>query len=84
MDILLEIRKERLMRFLATEFRADGEYGVTVHASNWAEADRICIENGWRLDGEIGAVIPATDTFGQKQADEMVEAANESNRMVKQ
>lgn len=34
------------MKFLATEFRRDGEYGVTVHASNWAEADRICAENG--------------------------------------
>jgi hypothetical protein len=72
------------MKFLATEFRPDGEYGVTVHAANWADADRICIENGWRLDGEIGAIVPATDTFGQKQADEMIDAANEAKQAVKQ
>jgi hypothetical protein len=72
------------MKFLATEFRADGEYGKYIYADDWDAAQAVCEQHGWRLDGEIGAIIPASDTFGQKQADEMIGAANEANRAVKQ
>lgn len=72
------------MKFLATEFRPDGEYAVHIDASNWAEADRICAESGWRLDGEIGAIIPASDTFGRTEADQILADLETSNRTVKQ
>lgn len=46
------------MKFVATEFRDDGQYGVQLEADNWAEAARVCDREGWRLDGELMAIIP--------------------------
>lgn len=74
-----------MMRFCATEIRSDGQqYGVDFNAPSWAEADRICIENGWTLDGELHYIIPASADFGHKEADELVSVLNEAEAATKQ
>ena len=70
-------------RYLATRFEMDGEYGETVFAPSWEAAEKVCNANDWRLDGEVGAVIPASDNFGEEEAQAMVDALNESADSVK-
>lgn len=78
-------KTEDVMKFVATEIRPDGKpYGVTVEASSWDEARSICEREGWTLDGELMAVIPATETFGHKEADEMVAAMADAETATKQ
>lgn len=47
------------MRYAATRFESDGMYAETFTANSWAEAETICEENGWRLDGDNAQVIKA-------------------------
>ena len=73
------------MKFIGTEIRQDGKpYGVTFDAEDWEEARCICNDNGWFLDGELHAVIPASAAFGAREADALVAALNEAERAVKQ
>lgn len=72
------------MKFLATEFRREGEFSVELEAADWAEAEARCEREGWRLDGELTAVIPASDSFGQAEADALVQAMNEAEGATKQ
>ena len=43
--------------FVATDFREiDGRertFGVQLKADDWSDAERICDQEGWRLDGEL-------------------------------
>ena len=67
------------MKFCGTELRPDGyEYAVEFEAADWAEAEKVCNENGWNLDGELVASIEATDEFGMKEADQLIEALSEA------
>ena len=50
------------MKFVATRHEPDGKYGETLDASDWAEAERICAEKGWDLDGQLVQTIPANQT----------------------
>lgn len=65
------------MKFLATEYRSDGAYSVHVYADSWEGAEAICEENGWTLDGEIFAEIPASEAFGEKEANELIATLTE-------
>lgn len=53
------------MIFVATEFCDDRTFGVDFAASDWTEAEDICERNGWRLDGELIAVLDDADDAGQ-------------------
>lgn len=73
------------MKFVATELRSDGKkYGVDFEAANWGEAEKVCEENGWTLDGELHFTIPASEAFGHKEADEMIAALDEREEATKQ
>lgn len=66
------------MRFCARELRSDGhQYGLDFEAGDWSEAEQICSENGWTLDGELHFVIPASEGFSHDQADELIAVLNE-------
>jgi hypothetical protein len=52
-------------------------YGVDFDAPSWAEAERVCEENGWSLRGELKFIVPWSESFGKEQADEMIAALNE-------
>lgn len=41
------------MKYLATRYEADGEYGEEFEAASMAEAEERCRANGWLLDGEL-------------------------------
>lgn len=73
-----------MMHFLATEYRADGEYGVSFEAPTQGDAARICNERGWALSGQVAAVIPASPAFGHAEADSLVADLNEAERATKQ
>lgn len=59
-----------------TEIRSDGVYGRAIKADTREEAMAIADEEGWTLEGEIAAVIPA-DQISSEQADEIINAMNE-------
>lgn len=41
--------------YAATDYRPDGFYGVTIQADTWAEAERLCDERGYTLEGKLYA-----------------------------
>ena len=45
------------MRYAATRFESDGLYAETFTADSWREAEGICAEKGWRLDGDNAQTI---------------------------
>lgn len=50
------------MKFVATRHEPDGHYGETIDAKDWADAERICAEKGWNLDGQLVQTIPFEQT----------------------
>lgn len=41
--------------FVATEYRPDGLYSVTIQADSWVNAERVCAERGLVLEGKMFA-----------------------------
>lgn len=72
------------MKFIADETRADGIYSVHFEAEDWIAAEAHCVFEGITLLGELGAVIPASEGFGIEQANELLEAMNQSQNETKQ
>ncbi len=62
------------MRFVATRFERDAEYGEEFEAPSWTEAERICEENAWRLDGELKHTLTG---ITDEDANEIIAALNE-------
>lgn len=65
------------MKFLATEYRDGGEYARTLDASDWKQAEYICKQRGWTLDGELMAMVPFEQTC-VAEMDDMIERRNEN------
>lgn len=64
---------EEAVIFLATEFDDERTLARRVEATDWPEAERICEERGWRLDGEfMGEVWVDTFTDAAVAAGQMV------------
>lgn len=52
-----------MMEFTATN---EWDYTVGFFAESWDDAHKVCAWNGWTLDGEIVATIPADQTTVQE------------------
>jgi hypothetical protein len=64
------------VKFLAAEFRDDGEYCVTLEAANWAAAEKVCDANGWKLKGRYAGSVDAGAGFGEAEADALIAQHN--------
>lgn len=49
------------MTFLATVLRDNIAYGIDFDAPSWSIAERMCLQNGWKLDGEKVCEIAVSD-----------------------
>lgn len=73
-----------MKKFVATELRTDGEYGVQFEAKDWTAAEIHCEREGLTLLGEVAANIPLTNEFGPDEADALVDIMNQAEQSTKQ
>lgn len=71
------------MKFLATRFELEGEFAEALDAASWEEAEKICVENDWRLDGVHRFTISDADMTEEK-AYEIIGALNERDEATVQ
>lgn len=65
-----------MTQYVATRWHEGIAYGEIVEAESWDLAKAICDSKGWRLDGQLMAVLKAK-SVQQKAVQDICDAMNE-------